>query len=59
MIANQYVRDTPDVTNAPIRTLLTLDNGGNWELVSPFMEKHLHMMTLFTICILCQPMNIQ
>ncbi|CAI8030523.1 Sortilin-related receptor [Geodia barretti] len=35
MIANQYVRDTPDVTDAPIRTLLTLDNGGNWELIHP------------------------
>ena len=33
MVANQYVRESPDVSNAPIRTLLTLDNGGNWELV--------------------------
>ena len=33
MIANQYVRDDPSDTNAPIRTIITLDNGGNWELV--------------------------
>ena len=34
MIANQYVRDDPSDTNAPVRTIITLDNGGNWELVS-------------------------
>ena len=39
MIANQYVRDSPEDSNAPIRTLLTLDNGGNWELVSPTQQQ--------------------
>ena len=34
MVANQYVRDGPEVRDAPIRTLLTLNNGGNWEPVS-------------------------
>ena len=34
LIANQYVRDSPSQTNAPKRTLITLDNGGYWELVS-------------------------
>ena len=33
MIANQYVRDSPDDSTDLKRTLLTLDNGGNWELV--------------------------
>ena len=34
MVANQYVRDGPEVRDAPIRTLLTLNNGGTWEPVS-------------------------
>ncbi len=35
MVANQYVRDDPTVINAPMRTLLTLDNGGEWVLLRP------------------------
>jgi hypothetical protein len=35
LIANQYVRDSPSQTNAPKRTLITLDNGGYWELLIP------------------------
>ena len=38
LVANQYVRSSPDVNNPPIRTLITLDNGGNWELVRPPAE---------------------
>ena len=33
LIANQYVRDDPSQQDAPARTLITLDNGGFWELV--------------------------
>lgn len=33
LIANQYVRDDPSEQNAPIRTLISLDNGGFWQLV--------------------------
>ncbi|CAI7997761.1 Sortilin-related receptor (Fragment) [Geodia barretti] len=35
LVANQYVRDSPSQTNAPKRTLITLDNGGYWELLIP------------------------
>ena len=46
MIANQYVRDDPSETGAPIRTIITLDNGGNWELVrscsAATLHQHLH-----------------
>jgi hypothetical protein len=35
LIANQYVRDDPSQQNAPIRTLISLDNGGIWELILP------------------------
>ena len=37
LIANQYVREDPSVTNSPMRTLITLDNGGFWELVSSLL----------------------
>ena len=33
LIANQNVRDDPSQQNPPVRTLITLDNGGFWELV--------------------------
>ena len=35
LIANQYVRASPIQPADTKRTLVTLDNGGNWELVTP------------------------
>ncbi len=35
LIANQYVRAGPSQPPDTKRTLITLDNGGNWELVTP------------------------
>ena len=34
-MANQFVRSSPNDNNPSIRTLISLDNGGNWELVRP------------------------
>ena len=57
LIANQFVRLDASETNPPVRTLISLDNGGNWELVRPPPEfdsepcepprcsLHLHMGT--------------
>ena len=39
-IANQYVREDPSVANAHMRTLLTHNNGGFWELVSFPLSLH-------------------
>lgn len=35
LVANQYVRAGPNQPANTMRTLITLDNGGNWELVNP------------------------
>lgn len=35
LVANQYVRNDPSEAADTSRTLITLDNGGNWELVRP------------------------
>ena len=54
MIANQYVREDPSESNPPLRTLITLDNGGTWELLRaptdpanpcepPLCSLHFHM----------------
>ena len=58
MIANQYVREDPSESNPPVRTLITLDNGGTWELLRappedaagnpcepPLCSLHFHMDT--------------
>ncbi len=60
LIANQYVRADPSQLADTKRTLITLDNGGNWELVTspdryqngttvncnpPECSLHLHMST--------------
>ena len=34
-IANTYVRASPNVRNAPKRTVISFNNGGSWELVTP------------------------
>ena len=35
MIANTYVRASPSVRNAPLRTVITINNGGRWGLITP------------------------
>ena len=35
MIANTYVRASPSVRNAPLRTVISFNNGGRWGLVTP------------------------
>ena len=35
MIANTYVRASPSVQNAPLRTVITTNSGGRWDLVTP------------------------
>ena len=35
LVANQFVRADPSQTDAPSRTVITLDNGGSWHVVSP------------------------
>lgn len=54
LVANQYVRDDPTQTNSLVRTLISLDNGANWELVRPTQDGacsppqcslHLHMVS--------------
>ena len=56
MIANQYVREDPSESNPPVRTLITLDNGGTWEPLRaptdaanpcepPLCSLHFHMDT--------------
>ena len=54
LVANQYVRTNPSDTDSRLRTLISLDNGGNWELVRspasvncapPQCSLHFHMST--------------
>lgn len=54
LLANQYVRGDPSESRTRVRTLISLDNGGYWELVrSPTSEAcsppqcslHFHMAT--------------
>lgn len=54
LIANQYVRNSPSEPDDTLRTLISLDNGGNWELVQsppstncipPRCSLHFHMTT--------------
>ena len=35
MIANTYVRASPSVRNAPLRTVITTNSGGRWGLITP------------------------
>ena len=35
MIANTYVRASPSVRNAPLRTVISTNNGGRWDLITP------------------------
>ena len=55
-IANQYVREDPSESNPPVRTLISLDNGGTWEPLRaptdaanpcelPLCSLHFHMDT--------------
>lgn len=54
LVANQYVRTDPSAAAGGMRTLISLDNGGNWELVHspssdncipPQCSLHFHMTT--------------